>query len=133
MKNLKVLNVNSSGIVSDVILLKPGVTLIDDGHGKPHHKLEHNSKIHVHMPDFKTSGAGEITLKIGDQVIFKHGITTAGYIHSDAFDRSYAPILSLTISVSTNITVSGQIFYSIEPFGKKPVTGLAGNQSVTGE
>ena len=125
-------SVSTSGTQSGLKLIEPGVTNIDDGQGGDTYKLGRNVKIHVHAVDLKLSNAGEVTLKIGNQEIFKHGVTAAEYIHYDMVDRYANPIDALNISVTTNITVTGTIQWSFEPYGSKPVTGVAVNQSVTG-
>lgn len=132
LRKYRNLNVSTSGVKSNYKLLEPGVSNIDDGQGGDTYKLERNVKIHLHMVDLEVSGAAEITLKIGTQEVFKHGVDAADYIHFDAVDRTGDPIKDLNISVDQNVDVSGVLIISIEPYGSRPVTGIAVNQSVDG-
>ena len=126
IKDVKIVDISSTGIVSKTTILEPGVTEIPNIQDTVK-VLDRNSKIHIHEIDLKISDASVITLFLGDKAIYERELTAAGEVHS--IDRDiYMPdnnIRVLSISVSTNVTVTGRIFYSIEYTGGNVVKASA--------
>jgi len=114
-KDVKILEVSTSGIQTKTTLIETGVTIIDGG------IVDRNSKIHVHEVDLVISDAATITLYLGDTAIYERTLTASGEVHStdrDIFLPSNANNI-LSISVSANVTVSGRIFFTREFTGGK--------------
>ena len=125
-KDTKILDVSTSGIKTKLTLIEPGVTELDNIQNTIKY-MDRNSKIHIHEIDFVVSGAAVITLYLGDESIWERTLTAAGEIH--ALDRDIyvaSNVLRiLSISVSTNVTVVGRIFFSYEYTGGKMVKETA--------
>jgi len=120
-RNVKMLEVSTTGVKDKVALLTPG----DDAAGNDY--IDRNSKIHINKVDLVAGGAGVVTIYMSgggtDKAVFERTFGAAGEIHTDDCDIFVDDniVRVLGISVSTNITVTGRIFYTVEPIGGKVV------------
>jgi hypothetical protein len=120
--DVRMVAVGTSGIKTKSTIIETGVTLID---GKV---IDRNCKLHLNEIDLVVSGAATITIFLGNTSVYERTLTAAGEIHSVDRDIFVAPNDNkiLSISVSTNVTVAGRIFFTIEYTGGKVIKETEG-------
>lgn len=109
------LSINRAGAISDYELIKPGTTELNNGG-----VLDEHVRIHIHDIDLHTSGAANVTLKIGSKTIFTKSFTGVGDYNKynvDLYNNQEdgaGEDGKLTMDISSSATITGNIMWSFK-------------------